>query len=113
MTDSTPTTPAPTNPPLITRKKLMAALGSDTRWTIIQSLAWGDPIGASELGTITGCTCTAASKHCAVLINAGIVTRGRGRLYRIVPQYLPKPGAPRVLDFGHCLIRLDLEPPAS
>jgi len=23
------------------------------------------------------------------------------------------PGAPRILDFGHCLIRLDLEPPAS
>ena len=113
MTDSTTPTPTPTNPPLLPRKKLMAALGSETRWTIIQALAWGEPIGAGELGTIAGCTCSAASKHCAVMIEAGIVNHGRGRLYRIAPQFLPKPGAPRVLDFGHCLIRLDLEPPAS
>ena len=113
MTDSTTPASVPANPPLIPRKKLMAALGSESRWTIIQALAMGEPIGASELGTIIGCTCTAASKHCAILIDAGIITQGRGRLYRIVPQFLPKPGAPRVLDFGHCLIRLDLEPPAS
>ena len=91
----------------------MAALGNATRWTILQALAAGEPIGSGELGTIAGCTGSTASKHCTVMIAAGIVNQGRGRLYRIAPQFLPKPGAPRVLDFGHCLIRLDLEPPAS
>jgi hypothetical protein len=46
------------------------------------------------------------SKHLAVLRKAGAVVQGRGRLYQISPQHLIAPGE-RVVDFGHCLLRLD------
>jgi len=32
--------------------------------------------------------------------------QGRGRLYNIPKQYLPSPGE-AVVDYGHCLLRLD------
>jgi hypothetical protein len=35
-----------------------------------------------------------------------VVVSGRGHLYQIPKQYLPTPGQP-VVDFGHCLLRLD------
>jgi hypothetical protein len=41
-----------------------------------------------------------------VMRAAGVVVQGRGRLYNIHKQYLPSPGEPLV-DFGHCLLRLD------
>jgi hypothetical protein len=34
------------------------------------------------------------------------VVRGRGRVYQLARQYLPTPGQP-VVDFGHCVLRLD------
>jgi hypothetical protein len=34
------------------------------------------------------------------------VVQGRGRLYQISPQHLTAPGE-RIVDFGHCLLRLD------
>jgi len=37
---------------------------------------------------------------------AGLVVKGRNRLYQIPKQYLPVPGQ-RIVDFGHCLLRLD------
>jgi hypothetical protein len=46
------------------------------------------------------------SKHLAVLRKAGAVVQGRGRLYQIPPPHLPAPGE-RIVDFGHCLLRLD------
>jgi hypothetical protein len=41
-----------------------------------------------------------------VLRKAGLVAQGRGRLYQIPKPYLPAPGE-RIVDFGHCLLRLD------
>jgi hypothetical protein len=40
------------------------------------------------------------------LRDAGLVAQGRGQLYQIPKQYLPNPGQP-VVDYGHCLLRLD------
>ena len=54
-----------------------------------------------------------AKKHLEMLLEAGICQRGRSRTYRFVPRFQPTPGGPLVIDFGHCLIRLDLDPPAS
>jgi len=45
-------------------------------------------------------------KHLATLQWAGLAVLGRGRLYSIPKQYLPVPGQ-AVVDFGHCLLRLD------
>jgi hypothetical protein len=41
-----------------------------------------------------------------MLRRAGLVVQGCGRLYQVPKQYLPTPGQP-VVDFGHCLLRLD------
>ena len=35
-----------------------------------------------------------------------MVVRARGRVYQLAPHHLPAPGQP-VVDFGHCLLRLD------
>jgi hypothetical protein len=45
-------------------------------------------------------------KHLAALQRAGLAVQERGRLYSIPKQYLPVPGQ-AVVDFGHCLLRLD------
>ena len=42
-----------------------------------------------------------------MLRRAGLVVQGRGRLYQVPKQYLPTPGQP-IVDFGHCLLRLDV-----
>src|SRR5437867_3961459 len=106
MSDSSP---SPASLPLIPCDVLMSALYSPSRWKILKALCEGEPLGAGELAPIAGCKPSAASKHMRVLVEAGICVQGRGRLYRIAPRFQPAPGAPRVLDFGHCLIRLDLE----
>jgi hypothetical protein len=41
-----------------------------------------------------------------MLRRAGMAVQAHGRLYSIPKQYLPVPGQP-VVDFGHCLLRLD------
>jgi DNA-binding transcriptional ArsR family regulator len=46
------------------------------------------------------------SRHLAVLRKTGLVVTNRAGLYSIPKQYLPTPGQ-RVVDFGHCLLRLD------
>jgi hypothetical protein len=94
---------------LLPRGRLMAALDNECRWQILRTLIAGEPIGATELGQIVGCTSASASKHCQILIAAGICIRGRGFLYRITPRFQPAPGTPRVLDFGHCLVRFDAD----
>jgi hypothetical protein len=41
-------------------------------------------------------------------MDAGVVLQGRGKLYRLAPGFQPQPGQ-RVLDFGHCVLRLDVQ----
>ena len=85
---------------------LAKALGSPVRWKMLKELSGGEPRMVMELAKIIGCSRDAASKQLAVLRRAGAVVQGRGRLYSIPKQYLPQPGQP-VVDFGHCLLRLD------
>ena len=92
--------------PLPNRALLATALGNDVRWQILKELSGGEPRMVMELAKIIGCSRDAASKQLAVLRRAGAVVQGRGRLYSIPKQYLPQPGQP-VVDFGHCLLRLD------
>src|SRR5216684_8106791 len=87
--------------PLPSREKLIPILGSASKWTILAALCDGEPLGASDIAKVIGCTGSAASKHMRGLIEAGLVVQGRGRLYRLAPGYQPQPGQ-RVLDFGHC-----------
>ncbi len=43
----------------------------------------------------------------AVLRNVGIVAQGRGRLYQIAPQFIADK-THRVIDFGYCLLRMNV-----
>ena len=105
MSDSTQTPP---NLPPVSRDSLISALSCPTRWNILKALCAGEPLGAAELGSIAGCNVSTACKHMRILSDAGLVVQGRGRLYRIPSRFQPTPGK-AVLDYGHCLLRLDLE----
>lgn len=90
----------------LSRERLMSALGKSPRWEILKVLADGDMWGASDLTPVTGVSVSATGKHLGVLVNAGICVRGRGKLYRLAPQFRPVAGS-KVLDFGHCILRFD------
>jgi len=86
--------------------RLITALSHRTRWKMLKELCAGEPRTIDEMAKASGCTYDNASKHLATLRWAGLIVRGRGRLYQMAKEYLPTPGQP-VVDFGHCLLRLD------
>jgi DNA-binding transcriptional ArsR family regulator len=93
--------------PLPNLDHLADALGHAARWRILKELSLGEPRMVKELAKVAGCSPDMASKHLAKLRKAGAVVQGRGRLYQIPKHHLPAPGE-RVVDFGHCLLRLDV-----
>lgn len=95
-------------PPAPKLKHLAAALAHTARWIILKELSRGEPLMVTELAKTVGCSRDMASKHLAVLRKAGMVQQGRGRLYRIPNHHLPAPGQ-NTADFGHCVLRLDVE----
>jgi len=92
--------------PLPDHERLVTALSHSTRWKMLKELTAGEARTIQELADVGGCSYENARKHLAVLQAAGMIVQGRGRLYQIPRQYLPTPGQP-VVDFGHCLLRLD------
>jgi len=86
--------------------RMVIALGHKRRWKILKELSAGEPRTISELATVAGCGYDNAAQHLKLMRDAGLVVVGRGHLYQIPKQYLPTPGQP-VVDFGHCLLRLD------
>ena len=94
--------PAQHWPPL---RPLLRALGDPLRWRILAELSTGEPLMVLEIAERLGRSADLVSKHLAVLRAAGVVESGRGRLYQIAKPYQPAPGE-RVLDFGHCVLRL-------
>jgi DNA-binding transcriptional ArsR family regulator len=98
--------PAPVQP-LPSLDRLASALGHPARWKILKELSLGEPRMVRELAKVAGCSPDMTSKHLAVLRKAGAVVQGRGRLYQIPSQHLTAPGE-HVVDFGHCLLRLDV-----
>ena len=100
-----PQKPAPVQP-LPSLELLASALGHAARWKILKELSLGEPRIVRELAKVIGCSPDMTSKHLAVLRKAGAVVQGRGRLYQIPPPHLTAPGE-RIVDFGHCLLRLD------
>ena len=92
--------------PLPDLQLALRAISLESRWNMLKLLTCGDAIGIVELAEAGGCSYESAIKHLQVLLQAGLVQRGRGGGYQLVRQYLPKPGEP-VVDFGHCLLRMD------
>jgi DNA-binding transcriptional ArsR family regulator len=104
-TQENPQKSAPVQP-LPSLDRLADALAHPARWKILKELSGGEPRMVRELAKIAGCSPDMTSKHLAVLRKAGAVVQGRGRLYQIPSQHLTAPGE-HVVDFGHCLLRLD------
>jgi len=92
--------------PLPDLERVVKAIGHTKRWKMLKDLCAGEPRTIDEMAKIAGTSYDNAFKHLAVLRNAGLIVQKHGRLYELPRQYLPTPGQP-VVDFGHCLLRLD------
>lgn len=92
--------------PLPDLKRTLRAINQMSRLKMLKELTCGEPRLIAELAAVGGCSYESGVKHLQVLRQAGLVEQGRGGVYQLVRQYLPTPGEP-VVDFGHCLLRLD------
>jgi len=108
MNSPAETTKATTIVPLPDLKLLIIALGHTSRWKMLKELSAGEPRSIDEMAKAGECRYGSAIKHLQVMVRAGLVAQGRGRLYQLARQYLPTPGVP-VVDFGHCVLRLDAQ----
>lgn len=66
--------------PLPNHALLITAISHATRWKMLKELSAGEPREIAELAAVGGCSYENARKHLAVLVGAGLVTQGRGRL---------------------------------
>jgi len=74
---------------LTTRASVFAALGDETRLSVLKKLCEGRPQSISRLTAGTNLSRQAVAKHLRVLANAGVVRSGRvGRetLFELEPQ---------------------------
>jgi biotin operon repressor len=104
-----PTTETPKNTiptPLPDLELLITAISHSTRWKMLKELTCGEARTIDELAQVASCSYDNANKHIQRMYQAGVVVQARGRVYQIAKQYLPTPGQP-VVDFGHCVLRLD------
>ena len=92
--------------PLPDLQQTLRAISQMSRWKMLKELTCGEPRMIAELAAVGGCSYISGVKHMQVLLRAGLVERGRGGVYQLMRQHLPVPGQP-VVDFGHCLLRLD------
>lgn len=100
--------PVTTNPPRPSLNLLLKAIGDPMRWSILRTLTSGEPQMVIEIAEKVGVGASVVSKNLAIMRQAGVVVTNRAGLYTIPRAYLPTPGQP-VIDFGHCLLRLDGE----
>lgn len=92
--------------PTLALEAVLSAIGSTNRWAILRMLASGNQLAVVEMAEELGLTSTAVSKQMAVLLNAGIVSVGRNRLYSMSPRFIVSTDE-RVVDFGWCVLRLN------
>lgn len=101
MTQTTPPSPS-----AVSLEEFCRTFAEPTRWNIIRELSKGEALPVQELARRVGNTRPMTSKHLALMRKRGVVVVCYGRLYRLAPAFQPKPGD-RVLDVGHCIMRLD------
>jgi DNA-binding transcriptional ArsR family regulator len=116
--DNVPTTdPAAPRPlrPRFTPDQLLPVIGEPARYRMLNILLDGKPHSPTELGRVVGKSRMAASKHLVWLRTAGLIepcanrSDRRTTCFRLVPEFVPAPGAPRALDFGWLVLRFDTE----
>jgi len=91
--------------------EILGAISNPARWNLLRELASGDQLMVTELAERLGQSFDATSKHMTVLRKAGIAIQARNRLYSVAPQFIANK-TERILDFGYCVLRLNvgLEP---
>jgi len=102
MSDVSPTVPQ-LNP-----VDVFCALGSEVRWKIIEMLADGKALTASEVAAVLGRDFDGVSKQLRTMRECGVLASRAGEDRRHTRYYLPEefrrePGA---LDFGVCWVPL-------
>ena len=106
MSDTIPIQ-APLNIPIPDYGKLLGIIGSYNKWLILNELM-KEGQAASDIARLLNICVSGASKQMEPLVEAGLVIRGKGRVYHIAPAYRPKDGQ-RVLDFGHVVLRFGVK----
>ena len=101
----------PSSPlPPLALDDVLSAIGNRYRWRILRELASGEQLMVAEIAERVGLTPDATSKAISVLRDLRIVLQGRNRLYTLAPQFLADKEN-RVVDFGYCLLRLNVGAP--
>lgn len=103
------TVSADTGKPALDGDLLFIVLANRRRRAMLAELCDGEPMGSVHMAAAGGCTTQQAGKHAAMMAKAGLIVRGRGNLYKIVPGLQPVPGK-RELELGWCLLRLGSKP---
>ena len=85
---------------------LLTAISHSGRWRMLRALCAGETMSVTELAEAIGCSVDMSSKHLKVLKAAGLVLQKRNRALRHPARTQPVPGEP-LLDYGHCVLRLD------
>ena len=106
MSDTIPVQ-APTNIPLPDYGKLLGILGSWQKWMILNELM-KEGQAAGDIASLLNTGVSGAVKHMTLLVDAGLVVQGKGRVYHIAPAYRRKEGE-HFLDFGHAVLRFGVK----
>jgi predicted transcriptional regulator len=87
---------------------VFAALGSKSRWPIMQLLADGKPRTATDVATVLKRDFDGVSKHLRLLRSVGLVAWAEGADRRLLFFSIPEKHrlVPEVLDYGVCTVRL-------
>ena len=106
MSETIPIQP-PSNLPIPDWNKLVPIIGSRGKWYILNELM-KEGQAALDIARLLNIGVAGAVRHLKDLVDAGVVVRGKGRVYHIAPAYRPKDGQ-RVLDFGHAVLRFGVK----
>jgi predicted transcriptional regulator len=90
---------------------VFAALSSPTRWRLIQMMADGKMLSASQAALALGRQLDGLIKHLQVLRDAGLVnSKYKEQDRRCQLYYIPEVWRtePEVLDFGFCILDLSV-----
>ena len=91
--------------PLPDHELLLTAISHSGRWRMLRALCAGEAMSVTELAEVIGCSVDMSSKHLKVLKAAGMVLQKRNRLY--ASTRAPARAREPLLDYGHCILRLD------
>jgi len=87
-------------------QSLQLILADHRRWSILRVLAREGPMPAGALAPRIGADTPWTSRNLGILKQAGLVSAKYRRVYQIIPELQPAPGA-EFLDLGDFLLRLD------